>query len=134
MKNKFGVLKGIDVYKVREFDEELQKQGYIQLVPLDRRYSSVYTTRNEGTYDHHTGELSLYDDFEFEENIKMLKTLARRYELYTKEPVSLKSEVKATFEFEEDADIKDIKDIIEDIMSKAKNTCEELLELTEAVG
>lgn len=134
MENKFGTLYGIDVYKVKSFDEDLKNQGFIQLEEWNDRYLRLFTTHNDGTYDSWTGEVSIYDDRKFQEHIKVLKILAAKYN----KPVSLRVKVEeTTFNFEEDMCMKNITDIINEIMGKAENTCEKLKEVIhteEAVG
>lgn len=121
MKNQFGNLNGIPVYKVEKFDTNLCAQGFIQIIDNGDRYWKICTNAPiaDGIYDSMTGNTSIYDRSEFNMGIKELKENAKRYR-------EKKIETEVEVEVNDNA-LLAINGIIDEIMGKAKGTCEELL-------
>jgi len=134
MKKEFGKLKGISVYKVDKFDNELRNQGFIQVIDDGDKYWKICTTSKvaDGIYDSYQGYTSIYDEEEFNKNIEQLLYYARRYRAEAK-PTPARNLTEECVE----CLLPELDTIIDEIMSSVGIACDDLLggvEDIEAVG
>lgn len=131
MRKSFGTLKGIPVYKVERFDSELALHGCIQLVDDGDRFWKICTTSSvaDGMYDSAIGNTSIYDEEDFNKNLRILERV-----------VNFKEEAKSQVKTEpkknltEECVLPELDGIINCIMGSVNATCEELMNKVEAVG
>jgi len=71
---QYGTLKGIPVYRVEKFNQDLADKGYIQLVGTDRdAYWKIYTDNRavaDGFFDREKDNTTLFDSNEFDGKLK----------------------------------------------------------------
>ena len=129
MKKEFGTLKGISVYKVDRFSDELYKQGFIQVIDDGDRYWKICTNSPiaDGVYDSFSGSTSIYDESELNMGIKDLEYNRLRYK--AREPeCKVEAEVNLTEECIECL-LPELDTIIDEIMGNVGITCDDLLEI-----
>ena len=110
-----GTFNGIKVYETSCFDNELKNQGYIQII----RGSLYMTSPLEPVagYSEITGEISIYNQKDFNKELAELMKLKDR-----------KEQCKKVVEHEEveEEQVKDA-DVIDDLLTKVEITCDNLL-------
>ena len=118
MKNSFGKLNGISVYKVKRFDPELARKGCIQLVDDGDRFWKICTTSSvaDGAYDSALGNTSIYDDESFNMNLRILEHMAAK----PKPKQNLTEECVQCL-------LPELDSVIDDIMGGVNTACEDLL-------
>lgn len=120
MQKSFGTLKGIPVYKVEKFDNELKNQGFIQVIDDGDRYWKICTTSRvaDGVYDSFAGNTTIYDEEDFNKSIEQLKWKAKITNV----------EVKST-SLTEECLLPELDTIIDEIMGSVGIACDDLLKI-----
>lgn len=125
MQKSFGTLKGIPVYKVERFDNELKNQGFIQVVDDGDRYWKICTMSKiaDGVYDSFAGNTTIYDEREFNKSIEQLLRIAS----------TMNVEVKPTpvYNSTEGCLLPELDTIIDEIMGSVGTACNDLLDWVE---
>jgi hypothetical protein len=136
MRKSFGTLKGIPVYKVERFDPDLAKRGYIQLVDDGDRFWKICTTSSvaDGMYDSAIGNTSLYDEENFNMNLKMLERMAECRAEEKSKPTPKAEPKKNLTEECVNCLLPELDGIINCIMGSVNAACEDLMSRVEAVG
>lgn len=129
MKTEFGTLKGIPVYKVDKFSNELYKQGFVQVIDNGNRYWNICTNSSiaDGVYDSVSGSTSIYDESEFNMGIRELKYNRQHYKAKPTPEKNLTEECVNCL-------LPELDSIIDGIMGSVDAACEDLLGRIEAVG